>query len=122
MTTPTDLDPVGRDLPGTLRSFLAAHAAGDVEASLQQLRPDAVVTDQGERFAGTSEVRAFLGRAGNEFTYTTTLLNADRVDPGRWVVRVRLDGDFPGGVAVLDYRFRLEGDLVGGLDIVPARA
>lgn len=121
MTTATGPETSLPDLPTTLRAFLTAHAAGDVEAALPAMARDVVVTDQGERFVGTAAVRAFLERAGHEFTYTTELLDADRVDPEHWVVSVRLEGDFPGGVADLDYRFRLQGDLVRELAIVTAR-
>ena len=37
----------------------------------------------------------------------------------RWVVRQRLEGDFPGGVVELDYRFVLSGGLISELVISP---
>jgi hypothetical protein len=68
---------------------------------------------------GTDEIRGFLSRAGAEFTYTTELVGAQRVDDERWVVTNRLEGDFPGGVAELRYRFAMDGDLIAELVIAP---
>ncbi len=105
-------------LPPTLRRFLAAHAARDADAALACLTPDAVVVDDGTTYRG-AEVRHFLATAGAEFTYTSTLVAAEHPEPDRWVATHRLEGDFPGGVAVLRYVFDLEGERVGRLVIAP---
>ena len=44
---------------------------------------------------------------------------AERVDATHWVAVNRLEGDFPGGVAELRYRFTLADDLVTELVIAP---
>lgn len=129
MSTPTAIEPT--ELPATIRAYLAAHAAGEVDAALRTFSPDAVVVDQGRTYRGSAEVRDFLREAGAEFTWTTTLTGAERVDEEHWVAAVRLEGDFPGGVADVRYRFELTGDraddraddraggLIAGLVIAP---
>ncbi|QWC83744.1 nuclear transport factor 2 family protein [Nocardioidaceae bacterium] len=107
-------------LPTAIRTFVAAHTAGDTDTALATFDPGAVVVDQGESFAGTDRVRGFLTTAGSEFSYTTTLLGARPDGEDRWVVTQRLEGDFPGGVAVLDYRFAVIGDRITELTIVSA--
>ena len=114
MTT-TDVTP--DQLPSAVRTYLRAHAARDVDTALRVFAPDAVVRDQGQTFRGTDEVGDFLRHAGAEFTYTTELIGARRVDDTRWVAVNRLQGDFPGGLAELDYRFTLADDLVTELVI-----
>lgn len=109
------IDPT--DLPTTVRAFLAAHTAREVDAAARTFTADAVVTDQGETFRGSEQVRSFLEHAGSEFTYTTELIGARRVDDAHWVAVIQLEGDFPGGVADLDYRFTLAGDLISELAI-----
>ena len=109
MTTPTSIQP--SQLPATIRGYLAAHAARDTDAALRAFSPAAVVVDQGQTFRGTDEILGFLRDAGAEFTYTTELIGAQRIDDARWVATNRLEGDFPGGVAELDYRFTMDGDL-----------
>ncbi|WP_380165573.1 nuclear transport factor 2 family protein [Jannaschia sp. R86511] len=107
------------ELPTAVRGFLTAHAVHDVAGALAHLAPDAVVTDQGETFRGAEEVRRFLRQAGSEFTYTTELVGAGRAGEDRWTAAVRIEGDFPGGVADLTYRFELRGALVAELHIGP---
>ncbi len=117
MTTTTRVQP--SDLPATLSSYLAAHAAGDTGTAVRAFGPTAVVVDQGRTFRGTDEVLCFLRGAGAEFTYTTELVGAQRIDGTRWVAVNRLEGDFPGGLAWLDYRFAMDGDLIAELVIAP---
>ncbi|MGY1761448.1 nuclear transport factor 2 family protein [Geodermatophilus sp. SYSU D00779] len=115
MTTPTGIRP--SELPATLRDFLHAHAARDVDAAIRAFTPTAVVVDQGQTFRGSGEVLEFLRNAGAEFRYTTELVGAQRIDGTRWVAVNRLEGDFPGGVAELQYRFAMDGDLIAELVI-----
>ena len=114
-STPTAPD----QLPPTIREYLAAHTARDVEAALRALSVTGSVTDDGQTFRGTEEILHFLNKAGAEFRYTTELIGARRVDDAHWVATNRLEGDFPGGVAELDYRFTLADDLIAELVIAP---
>jgi ketosteroid isomerase-like protein len=104
-------------LPTTVREFLAAHVVRDADAASKYLTEDVVAVDQGETFRGREDVHAFLRDAGSEFEYTTEQIGARRVDDAHWVVTLRLEGTFPGGVAELDYRFALRDDLVAELVI-----
>ncbi|RJK95992.1 nuclear transport factor 2 family protein [Vallicoccus soli] len=106
------------ELPAAIRAYLAAHAARDTDTALRAFAPDAVVVDDGATYRGTEEVRRFLSRAGAGFTYTTRLLAARR-DDAHWLVTQRLQGDFPGGVVDLGFRFTLDGDRVAELVIAP---
>lgn len=115
MTQHTDLP--SDLLPTTVREFLAAHVARDVDTALSFLVEDAVIVDQDETFRGREKAHAFLRDAGSEFEYTTEQIGARRVDDAHWVVTVRLEGTFPGGVAELDYRFALRDGLVAELVI-----
>jgi ketosteroid isomerase-like protein len=115
MTSPTSIDP--SELPAPIRSYLVAHAARDTDTALQAFGPDAVVVDQGRTFRGTDDVLDFLQHAGVEFSYTTELVGAERIDGENWVTRNHLEGDFPGGVADLTYRFTVDGDRITELVI-----
>ncbi|MVA76265.1 DUF4440 domain-containing protein [Auraticoccus sp. F435] len=112
-TVPTD------QLPATIRAYLTAHAAGEAEAAARTFTPTAVVVDEGRTYRGTEQVLDFLRHAGSQYTYTTELVGAGRVDDSRWVAVNRLEGDFPGGVAELRYRFTLVDDLIDELVIAP---
>ena len=117
MTTPTSIHT--DQLPATVRGYLAAHVARDADAALRAFTSTAVVVDEGTTYRGTGEIRRFLSEAGAEFNYTTELVGAQRVDDERWVATNRLEGDFPGGVAELHYRFAMDGDLIAELVITP---
>lgn len=117
MTTPTSIRPDG--LPAPIRTYLAAQTTSDVDAALAAFVPTAVVVDDGTTYRGAAEVRRFLASAGAEFTYTTELVGAQRVDDTHWVATHRLEGDFPGGVVELAYRFTLAGGLIAELVIAP---
>ena len=117
MTTPTSIRP--DQLPAPIRAYLTAHEAGDAETALRAFAPDAVVVDDGTTYRGTDEVRGFLQSSGTEFQYTTELVGAERVDDHHWVAVNHLEGDFPGGVVDLRYRFAMDGDLIAGLVIAP---
>ena len=104
-------------LPTTVSGFFAAHVVRDAETASSFFTEDAVVVDQGETFRGRGHIHAFLRDAGSEFRYTTEQIGARRVDDAHWVVTVRLEGTFPGGVAELDYRFALRDDVVAELVI-----
>lgn len=117
MPSPPQIDPA--DLPATIRDFLAAHLAHDATAALSALSSDAVVVDDGRTFRGTAELTEFFEKAGTEYTYTTDLVAAARVDDEHWLVTNHLEGDFPGGVVDLIYRFTLAGDRIAELVIAP---
>jgi ketosteroid isomerase-like protein len=104
-------------LPTTVRDFLTAHIAYDADTASSFLTEDAVIVDQDQSFRGREETHAFLRDAGSEFEYTTEQIGARRIDDARWVVTLRLEGTFPGGVAELDYRFALRDGLVAELVI-----
>jgi ketosteroid isomerase-like protein len=113
MTTPQQLVPV----PHPIRSCLDAHASGDAQTAIRSFSPDAVVTDQGETFRGSRAILRFLHDAGSEYTYTSEEVGTERVDDEHWIVAIRLEGDFPGGVADVRYRFTLDHDRITELSI-----
>ena len=117
MTAPTTIEPT--QLPAAIRAYLASHAAGEADAAARSFATNAVVVDEGTTFRGTEQVLDFLRHAGGDFTHTTELIGAQRVDDAHWVALNRLEGDFPGGVVELRYRFTLVDDLITELVVAP---
>ncbi len=78
-----------------------------------------MVVDDGITYRGTEEIRSFLAKAGAEFTYTSTLVAAERTDDAHWVATEHLEGNFPGGVVDLRYRFVMDGESIAELVIAP---
>ena len=81
--------------------------------------PDAHVSDDGHDFRGREEIRDWLSGASAEFTYTRTLVDATATAPNTWLVVNHLEGNFPGGVVDLRYRFVVADGLISELEIAP---
>jgi ketosteroid isomerase-like protein len=108
------------NLPATITNYLAAHTARDLDAAMQWYAADAVVTDDGTTYRGRDEIRAWLGRAASEYTYTAELVAARQVDDTTYVATQHLEGNFPGGTVDLDFTFSLDVGSITRLVIAPA--
>jgi len=107
------------DLPEVITGYLAAHTARDLDTVAAGYTADGVVTDEGRTYRGHDAIRTWLGRAASEYTYTTRLTGAGRIDDDRFVVVQHLEGDFPGGVVDLNFRFTLRSGKIAELVIEP---
>lgn len=107
------------DLPEVVETYQDAHDRGDVEAALGAFGSDATVEDDGHEYHGRDEIRHWLASASREFTYTRTLTGAEAIDADAWLVTNHLEGNFPGGVVDLRYRFVLADGLIARLEIAP---
>lgn len=105
-------------LPQTVTTFMTALDARQVDRILATLTPDAVVTDEGHDYTGHDEIGKWVATAAAEYTYTAEITGASVTDAGV-VVGQHLEGDFPGGVADLNYRFTLDGALISRVVIEP---
>jgi uncharacterized protein (TIGR02246 family) len=110
---------VVNELPEPITAYLAAHLARDADAALPLFTDDAVVVDDGHTHRGPDQIRDWLGRAASEYTYTTELTGASRLDDDRYVATHHLEGDFPGGVVDLRFRFTLREGRIAQLVIAP---
>lgn len=105
-------------LPDTIKTFMTALDAQEVDRALDTFVTDAVVTDEGRDYTGRDEIGAWLAASVSEYTYSSTFTGATKTDTTVDVGQ-HLEGDFPGGVADLHYRFTLDGTLVSRLVIEP---
>jgi hypothetical protein len=107
------------DLPAVVQRYQHAHDHHDADEALATFTTDAVVNDDGHEYRGGVEIRDWLTRASTEFTYTRTLVDAVEIDADTWLVTNHLEGNFPGGVVDLQYRFVVSEGLIRRLDIAP---
>jgi hypothetical protein len=107
------------ELPAVVRRYQDAHDRRDTDGAVATFTPDAIVTDDGHTYRGLVEIRDWLSRASLEFTYTRTLIGKVEIDDNTWLVTNHLEGDFPGGVVDLRYRFVVSEGLITELDIAP---
>ncbi|MFJ4831909.1 nuclear transport factor 2 family protein [Streptomyces sp. NPDC088747] len=107
------------DLPEVITRYLDAHRARDTATALATFRSGAEVTDDGSTHRGAQAIETWLNHAAGEYTYTIEPTGARKADEERYVVTQHLEGDFPGGVVDLFYRFTLGGGLIENLVIEP---
>ena len=67
---------------------------------------------------GRDEIGAWLSASAGEYTYTSEFTGATTTDTTIDVGQ-HLEGDFPGGVADLHFRFTLDGASISRLVIEP---
>lgn len=107
------------ELPDLIHRYQDAHDRHDIETALSTFTSDAKVVDEGHTFRGIDQVRSWLTTAAGAYTFTRNLVGVSAVDVNTWIVVNRLEGDFPGGVVDLRYRFELRDDLIAELIIAP---
>ncbi len=105
-------------LPDNIKTFMTALDSREGDRALATLTTDAVVTDEGRDYRGHRDIGAWLATAASEYTYTTEFTGATTTDTTVDVGQ-HLEGNFPGGVADLHYRFTLDGALISRLVIEP---
>jgi ketosteroid isomerase-like protein len=105
-------------LPDTIKTFMTALDAREVDQALATLTTDAVVTDEGHDYKGHDEIGAWVATAAAEYTYTSEFTGTTTTDTTIDVGQ-HLEGDFPGGVADLRYRFTLDGTVISRVVIEP---
>lgn len=106
-------------LPEIITTYQHAHDRHDTDAAIATFGPDAAVLDDGRTYTGTDEIRAWLDRTANEYTYTRTLIGMDDHGDGSFTVRSHLEGNFPGGQVDLRYRFEVRDGRIRSLHIAP---
>jgi hypothetical protein len=106
-------------MPDVINRYQDAHDRHDTETALSTFTSDAKVVDEGRAFRGFDEIRSWLTTAASEYTFTRSLVEANAVDANTWIVVNHLEGDFPGRVVDLRYRFVLSGDFISELVIAP---
>ena len=105
-------------LPDTIKTFMTALDARGDDRALATFTADAVVTDEGRDYTGRDEIGAWLSASAGEYTYTSEFTGATTTDTTIDVGQ-HLEGDFPGGVADLHFRFTLDGASISRLVIEP---
>ena len=107
------------ELPEPISTYLAAHAGRDTRPALATFTTDAVVTDEGRDHRGRAEIEAWLQSSADSYSYTTEFTGANALDTASFDVVQHLEGDFPGGVADLHFRFTLDDNRIRRLVIEP---
>jgi ketosteroid isomerase-like protein len=104
------------ELPKPIADYVAANARLDVDAMVRPFTPDAVVLDNGKRFAGQEEIRALFE---HEVLPVRAIFMPEsiRYEADLVVVEGPAHGDFKGSPIRFTYGFSLDDDAIKALEI-----
>jgi hypothetical protein len=127
MTIQTPPDPtaaeLAKHLPEAIMRFMREadpqHKANAHDLLSAFVVDATVVDDDGKIYLGHDEIHRWRSAEASEYTYTVEITHVEELDDTRYVVTTRLEGDFPGGVVDLIYRFKLADGLIQRLEIAP---
>jgi hypothetical protein len=106
-------------LPAAITDYLLAHEARDLNAALEFFTDSSTVTDEGRTHTGRKAIGDWLATSASEYTYTIEITRAARFDDRRFDAVHHLEGDVPGGVVDLHFRFSLRDGKITSLVIEP---
>lgn len=101
-------NPITADCPDAVRAYMTLSEGDDRPAAVALFTEDAHVTDDGRDYRGVTEIRTWLDEVAGEYTYTATPMAAQNEATDQTSIQIRLEGNFPGGLVDVDYRFRLD--------------
>ena len=104
--------------PAVVTRYLVAADAADFETLAGCFTQDGAVTDEGRTYRGRNEIIGWRETLAGKWSYTSQVTGSDALDARTHRVNVHVEGDFPGGVADLTYRFVLQDGLIAELSIV----
>jgi hypothetical protein len=107
------------NVPDVVSRYFDLAADRDVEAIVALFTDDATVIDEGETRHGLDAIRDWQTGPVSRYEYTTVIAGSEALGGDQYRVVVRLEGNFPGGIADLNYDFTVDGDRVSWLKIEP---
>ncbi|MEA2144664.1 MAG: hypothetical protein QOG59_251 [Solirubrobacteraceae bacterium] len=99
--------------------YLKAAEEGDLDALVACFTEQGTVVDEGRTYRGREAIRGWRESLRSQWEYTTTVTAGEPDGDARYTIAAHLEGNFPGGVADLTYRFELAGDHIAALAILP---
>jgi hypothetical protein len=104
---------------GTASTRSSSGRSIPLEAIVALFTDDAVVLDERRTWSGREAIRAWQHGPASRYLYTTHLAGVSRTGDGSFRATGRIEGNFPGGTAVLNWDFTLAGDRITRLEIGP---
>jgi hypothetical protein len=108
---------VSDESPDVIRRYLRAADADEVEALAACFAADGYVVDEDETYSGRDEIMRWRREIARKWVYTSELTGTESVDDAEHRAFIHIEGNFPGGVADLTYRFTLRDGLIAALTI-----
>lgn len=104
------------DLPDVITRYWAAANVGDADSACAEFDPEAVVEDENAVHQGSGEILAWIKDTTKRYRPVVEPLWAE-TSGDKWSVRARVEGNFPGSPAELDFAFTLRGEKIVHLEV-----
>jgi len=107
-------------VPDIIAKYLqiaSASDGADADRIAACFTEDGQVTDVDEAIRGTAAIRQWWQGPATRFRYSMEVLDGHALGNDRYVVFIRLVGNFPGGVADFAERFTVQDGHIAELDI-----
>ena len=111
------VEPFDQSASEVINRYFAAQSTRGFDTMVNLFTDDGVVIDEGKTWRGHSGIREWRDKAASAYQYTTQVLQVHEVDEDEYTALVRLEGNFPGGIVELEYRFALAGGKIKSLQI-----
>ncbi len=105
--------------PQVVTRYLRAADEGDLDTLVACFSEDGTVLDEGRTYRGGHQIRDWRESLSSQWQFTRTMTGDEPAGDGQHIVRMHVEGNFPGGVADLTYRFTLAGEQIADLTITP---
>jgi hypothetical protein len=99
-------------------AYLAAADSGDIPALADCFTADGYVIDEGHTYTGRDAIIGWREALVGQWIYTSRVTGTSLIGPDEFRVSVRVEGNFPGGVADLAFQVALRGERISALVIV----
>jgi ketosteroid isomerase-like protein len=103
--------------PDVITRYFAAADRRNIDEVVRLFSDDAVVADEDRTWRGASGVRAWREGPATAYQYTTKVQSIESAGGANYIARVRLEGNFPGGIVDLLYRFTIDDQSIRRLEI-----
>jgi hypothetical protein len=106
-------------MPAVVRRYFDADSERNIDAIVALFSGEATVIDEGRERNGTAEIREWQTGPASDYEYRVTILGSESLGEDRFRVTARLEGNFPGGTAELNFDFAVQGSQISYLKIAP---
>jgi SnoaL-like domain len=107
-----------RNLPTAIQLYLESPVQHVGTRFSELFTDDAVVHDDGNTYVGLESIQRWNNDAASAFTFTREVVEVLIRGAGA-VVRVRIEGSFPGSPVELHHHFSLDGNKIALMTICP---
>ena len=104
-------------LPKPIAIYVSAENSGNTKLFDECFATEAIVRDESETHKGLAAIKAWKADTKRKYQHTVDPLQIAEQD-GKFVLRNRLTGNFPGSPIELDFVFTLADDKIVSLEIL----